>query len=357
MKIKKFLQKKRVRLLLLIVLIGIGLFIYFFVFLPPAEDFEEEEIPEEVKLDKIPPSTAVISPENKSWHNTDFEVTINDSDIGAGLVDFLAGEKGCQYLIEDLGTNQVSGGLRRCDPVKILVLVGEEKTCSSSYSKENLSLGKCKVSTLAIDKAGNQSGWKSRVFNIDLIKPEVEEIFLDQNLELNQNYLFETTVSDNSKVTGCWFYVDGELIDIPTDIKPIPCENENQCKVFLNYTFEKEGDFSIRFGCIDRAGNLGFGKVLLAKVTTNHPPQISSCKVNPTQGSTETEFRFEVLVADPDGDQIFYLWDFGDGKNSTEENPTHRYERTDIFEPKVSVFDEKGEESECSTAWVIVVEE
>jgi len=344
---RKFRTSKKFWLSLL-TLIGIGIFIYF-IFLvktPATKKVPNEELPPEVEKDKIPPSTAIISPEDKSWWNHNFEVTIYDSDLGSGLVDFIPGEKGCRYIIEDLRTNQAAGGFRKCDPVKMTIPVGEGKICSS---------GKCKVSTISFDKAGNSSGWKSRVFNIDLIKPEIGGIISERNLELNKSYPFETTTSDNSKIIGCWFYVNGQSIEIPTEISPIPCENENQCRVLANYKFEKEGDFLINFGCADIAGNLGFGKQKKVKVTTNHPPQISFCKVNPTEGTIQTEFQFDISATDPDGDKISYLWDFGDGKNSNEEKPIYHYEKESTFEPKVIVSDEKGLKTECQTAWVTVI--
>ncbi|MCP6719149.1 MAG: PKD domain-containing protein [Patescibacteria group bacterium] len=350
---RKFRTSKRFWLIL-IALIAIGVFVYFVLLDNIPEETVEEELPEEVRKDKIPPSTAILSPEDKSWWNSDFEITINDSDIGAGLIDFFPGEKGCQYLIVDLGTDRVRGGFRKCDPVKINVPVGPDKTCSSSYSKDNISLGKCKVSTKAFDKANNNSGWKSKVFNIDLIKPQVKEIVINQGLEINQEHLFESTASDNSKVTGCWFYVNGKLIDTPVLISPIPCENENQCDISLKYSFEKEGDFSVRFGCSDIAGNVGFGEAVNVKITTNHPPLISFCRANPTQGTNQTDFRFEVQASDPDEDILSYLWDFGDSKTSSEQNPIHSYDESKIFRPKVLVSDNRGEESECSTAWVTV---
>lgn len=349
----KFLKSKKFWLILLTLII-IGVLIYFILAKPP-EKISQEELPEEIRRDKIPPFTAVVSPENKSWWNQDFEVVIDDSDIGSGLVDFLSGERGCKYLVEDLWTNQASGGFRKCDLAKIIVPVGLERTCSSSYSKENFSLGKCKVSTLAFDKNGNDSGWRSRTFNIDLIKPVISEISLNGNyFELNKTYLLEAWLSDNSKIAGCWFYVNGRIVEEITEIKPIPCENEEQCIVSLNYSFEKEGDFKVMFGCVDIAENFGLGSPVEIKITTNHPPQVSSCKINPTKGTTQTQFQFDITANDPDNDQMLYLWDFGDGKSSTDKSPVHLYEGTGTFEPKVSVSDKKGGESKCSTAWVVV---
>lgn len=342
--------------LILLALIGTGLFIYF-IWLPQAEIPEEEiEPPEEVKADKIPPSTAIVSPPNKSWHNADFEVLIYDSDLGSGLIEFVPGEKGCRYIIEDLGTGQAIGDFRKCDPIEIFVPVGEEKTCSSSYQKENPSQGKCLVSTKAFDWAGNESGWKSRVFNIDLIKPKVGQIS-SRVSKPEETQVYLTSISDNSKIIGCWFYVNGKATKAKVRIEPIPCKDNNECIVSANYSFDSEGDYSLRFGCQDMAGNLGFGNSQIVKVITNHPPEISSCKVNPTQGTIQTEFQFKVIATDLDGDTISYSWDFGDGKSSEEKNPTHYYLSAGTYEPKIIVSDGRGGEAECSTAWVTIIEE
>ncbi len=350
---KKFRLLKKV--LIILALIGIGLFVWFIL----IKNFEiPEKLTPEVKTDKIPPSTAVLSPEDKSWHNSDFLAIINDSDLGSGLVDFVPREKGCRYIIEDLGTGRAVGDFRKCDPVGINVSVGEGKVCSSSYQKLNASQGKCKVSTIAFDKADNNSGWKSRVFNIDLIEPEISQIILDRNLfELNKNYLFESLVSDNSKITGCWFYLNGKIIEEKVDIKPVPCENEEECRISANYTFDAEGDYYIRFSCSDIAENLGFSEYQIVKVTTNHPPEISSCQVSPTQETIQTEFQFKVAVSDPEGDDLYFFWDFGNGANSNEQNPKHQYLAAGTYEPKVIVSDDKGETAECSTAWVVADEE
>ena len=351
------LKVSRKLLFLLLALIAIGLFIFFFASQNMEPGISPEETTEEMEKDKIPPSTAIISPQDKSWHNKDFWVEINDSDLGSGLIDYKAGESGCKYIIEDLGTGESAGDFRKCDPVEVWVPVGQGKVCSSSYRKEDISQGKCKVSSLSTDKAGNDSGWKSKVFNVDLINPEVGRIVLNQNsFELDKDYIFEASASDNSQITGCWFYLDGKNSEKKVEVNPIPCKDGMECRIYLTYSFNREGDYNISFVCSDIVGNLGAGEKQIVKVTQNHPPQISSCQVLSGQGKVEDEFQFRVEAADPEQDLLFFLWDFGDGKTSEEQNPKHQYSTTGTFEPKVLVSDDKGESSECQTAWVVVSE-
>ncbi len=326
------------KLIVVLALIGLGLFIFFFLTKEPKEG--KEEITEEIKGDQISPSTKVISPEDKSWHNHDFTVEIRDSDLGSGLAK-------CQYLIEDLGTGRVAGGERECGFAEKNIPIGEEKVCSSSHQKDDVSQGKCKVSSLAIDLAGNESGWQSKVFNVDLIKPEISWVSFNENsFELDKEYILEATVSDNGKITGCWFYLDGRRTEKKVEIS-LP-------KISVNQVFSEEKEYYLNFSCADIAGNLGAGDYQIVKVTTNHPPEISSCKVSPSQGSIGTEFQFDVEAADLEGDEISFFWEFDDGENSTEKDPNHQYLSEGTYEPKVIASDNKGKESECSTAWVVV---
>ncbi|MGE7879613.1 collagenase ColA [Peribacillus muralis] len=48
---------------------------------------------------------------------------------------------------------------------------------------------------------------------------------------------------------------------------------------------------------------------------------------------------------DEDGKIVSYLWDFGDGKTSKEENPTHVYEKEGTYTATLTVKDDKGKES------------
>lgn len=48
------------------------------------------------------------------------------------------------------------------------------------------------------------------------------------------------------------------------------------------------------------------------------------------------------MSADEDSTQLTFEWDFGDGSWSTEQNPTHLYERTGIYSVSLTVADEGG---------------
>jgi hypothetical protein len=48
----------------------------------------------------------------------------------------------------------------------------------------------------------------------------------------------------------------------------------------------------------------------------NHPPDKPTKPSGPTSGKAGEEFTYRSSTSDPDGDQVWYMWDCGDGKNS-----------------------------------------
>ena len=51
------------------------------------------------------------------------------------------------------------------------------------------------------------------------------------------------------------------------------------------------------------------------------------------------EVAFSVDASDPDGDNLTYSWDFGDGNTSNGQNPTHTYQNTGNYTATVTVSD------------------
>ena len=74
----------------------------------------------------------------------------------------------------------------------------------------------------------------------------------------------------------------------------------------------------------------------------NHNPTVSASRTPAGAVDAGTAVQFTANGADEDGDTLTYLWDFGDGETSTEQNPSHAYTTGGTFEAKVTVSDGKG---------------
>jgi hypothetical protein len=57
--------------------------------------------------------------------------------------------------------------------------------------------------------------------------------------------------------------------------------------------------------------------------------------------------HFGANVIDPDGDEMTYEWDFGDGTKSYEANPTHTYENPGEYDVTLTCTDCNG----VATTW------
>jgi PKD repeat protein/glucose/arabinose dehydrogenase/plastocyanin len=85
----------------------------------------------------------------------------------------------------------------------------------------------------------------------------------------------------------------------------------------------------------------------------NRPPAINEVSATPSGGFAPLEVDFQVDASDPDGDELTYEWDFGDGNTSDEQNPTHTYTEAGEYDAEVTVSDGDIERSRSVTVTVL----
>jgi len=90
---------------------------------------------------------------------------------------------------------------------------------------------------------------------------------------------------------------------------------------------------------------------------TNNPPNKPSKPSGVTNGKIGQEYSYTTITTDPDGDQVYYLWDWGDGNNSGWLGPynsgittgvTHNWTIKGSYSIKVKAKDIHGNESNWS---------
>jgi len=93
------------------------------------------------------------------------------------------------------------------------------------------------------------------------------------------------------------------------------------------------------------AENHGFllsadGTVTPPPITPNRAPEAIASTNDPTSGKAPLTVNFiGDESSDEDGDPLSYHWDFGDGKSSTEANPSHRYRKSGNYLAVLTVTD------------------
>ena len=340
--VKKFWSSKK--FWLIFALIGTGLFICFLWFSPeiiPGEVKSSPEIRETVNKSVSSvyrydfQKQEYLFDEGQSWQNSDFTRFIYDLAPEGSKLDR------CYYFLYDNLRKEMSGGSRRKCNSNLTITVGENKNCSSQG--ENA----CTLYVYAVDDLGIQGEMETVTYNIDWGKPQIGKVY-------KKDDAFQAEVSDNVKVGYCWLYLDE---------KNIGSMIINGSLAVLFYSSGEKESYGVFAKCADHYDaekkeylNLAVGESVVIGAPVNHPPQISFCKVSPTQGNIQTDFQFSVAVSDSDGDDLSYNWEFGDGEKFSEKNSMHRYKSVGTYESKITVSDKKGEKDECSTAWVVVGE-
>jgi hypothetical protein len=110
-------------------------------------------------------------------------------------------------------------------------------------------------------------------------------------------------------------------------------------------------------------GNPG---LTMGQVVTSNPPNNPQTPTGPNEGVPLTEFTFTTATTDPDGDQIYYKWSWGDGTESEWIGPinsgqtaeaTNMWDDLGNYEIKVIAKDENGAKSDWSDSIIFPIVE
>lgn len=184
-------------------------------------------------------------------------------------------------------------------------------------------------------------------------------IFLEQNITAGydasvyygqDNYSYEIDgVGDGDvKIEIGYLIGQGSVI---TKYENVSINNGCVAKVYLrkdtvDYTMfvDQDGD-----GIVDY-------ELEPTEIITN-PPYRPERIEGPSLGKTGDEYSYSTTTSDSNGDQIYYLWDWGDGNQSNwlgpydsgqEMSATHQWKKSGIYEIKVKAKDTNGDESDWS---------
>ena len=113
----------------------------------------------------------------------------------------------------------------------------------------------------------------------------------------------------------------------------------------VEHTFAQVGEY--RFVCDLHTGMNGIVNVVPDAPANNAPT--ADPLVDPRTGPAPLYVHFEARASDPDGDQLTYRWDFGDGSPvSTEDHAHHNYTVPGTYAATLKVSDGKGGEFDRS---------
>ena len=158
------------------------------------------------------------------------------------------------------------------------------------------SAGKYSVHVKAEDPHGKQSEWSQ------VLEVTIENGTLIVNAGGPYEGLIEKTIQFNGEVTNGtepytweWVFGDGTTAEIQNPI----------------HTYENIGVYNIVLTVTDNEGRVGTDETT-ATIRVNNPPEKSIIN-GPNKGKTGTIMYYTFYSSDPDGDDLYYCVDWGDG--------------------------------------------
>ena len=112
------------------------------------------------------------------------------------------------------------------------------------------------------------------------------------------------------------------------------------------HTYTIIGDYTVTLVVTDNGGNSSS----LSKQITIFPntPPIASFSYDPSNPTNLDDIEFTDESNDVDGTIVSWLWNFGDGHTSTEQNPIHSYDSDGDYTVTLTVTDDDGDQGSIS---------
>jgi PKD repeat protein len=157
--------------------------------------------------------------------------------------------------------------------------------------------------------------------------PPVADFSLEVT-DLTVAFTDQSNDPDGSIISWYWRFGDG---GVSFDSSP-------------THTYEEPGTYSVTLTVSDNnAGSDSETKSVTVMAPENQPP-VADFSV----AVTDLTATFTDLSSDPDGSVASWLWDFGDGNSSTEQNPVHTYNAAGEYQVTLTVTDDDGATDEIS---------
>ncbi|MEX0289129.1 MAG: PKD domain-containing protein [Flavobacteriaceae bacterium] len=164
---------------------------------------------------------------------------------------------------------------------------------------------------------------------------------LTGTIPLNVSFTGENSTDDVAVVSYLWDFKDGS----PTSSEMNP-----------THIFTTAGVYEVQLTVEDEKGLSNSTTISITATDPSNAAPTAVIDATPESGTVPLEVTFSAENSTDDVEVVSYLWDFGDGTtNSSEMNPTHRFENAGSFEVSLTVEDAQGL-SDTKTILIVVLE-
>jgi len=176
---------------------------------------------------------------------------------------------------------------------------------------------------------------------------------------VGDSYNFSTSSTDpeGDQIKYTFDWGDGTQFST-TGLQPSGSEG------ILSHTWSKKGEYHVRAKATDSKGASSGWSSPFTITIQNRPPNAPSTPSGPAAGFTATSYSFTTSTTDPDGNQIKYTFDWGDGTTTmtgflasgSTARASHTWNAAGTYYVKVLATDSDGGESDWSPAAKIEIE-
>jgi len=217
---------------------------------------------------------------------------------------------------------------------------GDGNSDNSNYPSNNYDVkGNYSVSLSVVDSGGhNGQDATLAIIEDEMIVDSNGPYFGSPNASIN---FYGTADGGYPPYTWNWDFGEGSSSD-----EQNPTHNYNTLGTYtINLTVTDEKDYQ------------SYDSTTILISNENHPPNKPSKPSGLTNGKSGVEYIYSSSTTDPDGDQVYYLWDWGDETvgewlgpydSGDEETSSHVWGEEGNYEIKVKTKDINGEESDWS---------
>ncbi len=139
---------------------------------------------------------------------------------------------------------------------------------------------------------------------------------------------------DTVQFTDCSLDADGEVVGWQWEFGDGATSTERHPV----HSYERSGVYTVALAVTDDEGATDTVKQTV--IVGNVFPTACFTYEPETPGTLDV-VEFTDCSTDPDGEVVFWEWEFGDGATSIERHPTHRYEQSGIYEVTLRVYDDE----------------
>ena len=169
--------------------------------------------------------------------------------------------------------------------------------------------------------------------------------------------IFSMTATDTDGIIASW------ALDINND-GTAEYSGSGSPPATQTYTYTTPGTYTAKLTVWDDDNANGFGTVTITVTQPNSAPNTPLKPSGPINGMKNRQYKYSTSTTDPNGDQVYYFWDWGDGTTSGWLGPytsgatisqLHKWTSPGTYLVKVKAKDIYGAESGWSESLSVTI--